>query len=53
MLNGYARDAADSAATQRQSRIGFMIRGWSVRDDRAGANQVWITVSTSWRTAWR
>jgi len=31
----------------------FMIRGWSVEDDRAGANQVWITVSNSWRTAWR
>ena len=36
-----------------QSRVVFMIRGWSVQDDRAGANQVWITVSNSWRTAWR
>jgi hypothetical protein len=36
-----------------QSRVVFMIRGWSVEDDRAGANQVWITVSNSWRTAWR
>ena len=35
------------------SRVVFMIRGWSVQDDRAGANQVWITVSNSWRTAWR
>ena len=36
-----------------QSRVAFMIRGWSVEDDRAGANQVWITVNSSWRTAWR
>ena len=36
-----------------QSRVVFMIRGWSVQDDRAGANQVWITVSNSWRAAWR
>jgi hypothetical protein len=40
-----------SAASQ--SRIVFMIRGWSVQDDCAAANQVWITVSNSWRTAWR
>ena len=40
-----------SAASQRG--VAFMIRGWSVQDDRAGANQVWITVSNSWRTAWR
>jgi hypothetical protein len=40
-----------SAASQ--SRVVFMIRGWSVQDDRADANQVWITVSNSWRTAWR
>ena len=36
-----------------QSQVVFMIHGWSVQDDRAGANQVWITVSNSWRTAWR
>jgi hypothetical protein len=35
------------------SRVVFMIRGWSIQDDRAGANQAWITVSNSWRTAWR
>ena len=40
-----------SAASQ--SRVVFMIRGWSVQDDRAGPNQAWITVSNSWRTAWR
>ena len=42
---------ASSAASQ--SHVVFMIRGWSVEDDRAGANQVWFTVSNSWRTAWR
>ena len=42
-----------SAASQSQSHAVFMIHGWSVQDDRAGANQVWITVSSSWRTAWR
>jgi hypothetical protein len=40
-----------SAASQ--SRIVFMIRGWSAQDDYAGANQVWITIGTSWRTLWR
>jgi hypothetical protein len=35
-----------------QSRVVFMIHGWSV-DDGAGANQAWITVSNSWRAAWR
>jgi hypothetical protein len=40
-----------SAATQ--SRVVFMIRGWSVQDDRAGANQAWITISNSWRAGWR
>lgn len=34
-------------------RVVFMIRGWSVQDDRASPNQVWITVSNSWRAAWR
>jgi hypothetical protein len=34
-------------------RVVFMIRVWSTPDDRAGANQVWITVSNSWRAAWR
>jgi hypothetical protein len=42
-----------SAASQSQSRVVFMIGGWSVQDDRADANQVWITVSNSWRTVWR
>ncbi|MBB6409233.1 hypothetical protein [Mesorhizobium sangaii] len=40
-----------SAASQ--SGVDFMIHGWSVQDDCAGANQVWITVSNSWRAAWR
>jgi hypothetical protein len=41
------------SSTASQSRVVFMIRGWSVQDDGAGANQVWITVSNSWRTVWR
>jgi len=41
------------SAAASQSRVVFMIRGWSVQDDRVGANQVWITVSNSWRTSWR
>jgi hypothetical protein len=41
------------SSTASQSRVVFMIRGWSGQDDRAGANQVWISVSNSWRTAWR
>jgi hypothetical protein len=45
------RQQPSSAATQ--SRVVFMIHGWSVQDDRADANQAWITVSNSWRTAWR
>jgi hypothetical protein len=40
-----------SAASQ--SRVVFMIRGWSIQDDCASANQVWMIVGNSWRTAWR
>jgi hypothetical protein len=40
-----------SAASQ--SRVVFMIRGWSVEDDGSGANQAWIEVGNSWRAAWR
>ena len=40
-----------SAASQ--SGVVFKIRGWSVPDDREDVNQVWITVSNSWRAAWR
>jgi len=35
------------------SHVVFLIHGWSVEEGRAGADQVWITVSNSWRTAWR
>ena len=42
---------ASSAASQ--SHVVFMIRGWSAQDDREDAKQVWITVSNSWRAAWR
>ena len=36
-----------------QSRAIFMIHGWGVQDDPAGAHHVGMTVSNSWRTAWR
>jgi hypothetical protein len=42
-----------SSSATGQSRVDFMIRGWSVQDDSAAANQAWITVSNSWRAAWR
>jgi hypothetical protein len=42
-----------SSSATSQGRVDFMIRGWSVQDDRAGGNQAWITISNSWRTAWR
>ncbi|MDB6102043.1 MAG: hypothetical protein JWO52_2042 [Gammaproteobacteria bacterium] len=35
------------------SRVVFMVHGWSVNDDCAPAVQAWITVGNSWRTAWR
>jgi hypothetical protein len=31
----------------------LMINGWSVPDESAGADVAWITISHSWRTAWR
>jgi hypothetical protein len=42
-----------SSSATRQSRVDFMISGWSVQDDRAGVTQAWITVSNSWQAAWR
>ena len=32
---------------------GFMIQGWSDGDHDAAADQMWIRISNSWRTAWR
>jgi hypothetical protein len=40
-----------SAASQ--SRVVFMIHGWSVQDHCTDANQAWIALSNSWRSAWR
>jgi hypothetical protein len=40
-------------STASRGRVVFMVRGWSAQDDHADANQGWITVSNSWRTAWR
>jgi hypothetical protein len=34
-------------------RIAFMIDGWSTQDDNVAADQLWIRVGYSWRTAWR
>jgi len=31
----------------------FMIEGWSVPSDSGNADEVWIRVGHSWRTAWR
>ena len=31
----------------------FMIDGWSVPSDGDGADEVWIKLGRSWRTAWR
>lgn len=31
----------------------FMIQGWSVPSDSGTADEVWIRVGHSWRTAWR
>ncbi|HMA75252.1 MAG TPA: hypothetical protein VKP67_27755 [Xanthobacteraceae bacterium] len=36
-----------------QDRVRFLIHGWSDGDDGAAADQVWIKISNSWRTAWR
>jgi hypothetical protein len=33
--------------------IAFMIDGWSMHDDLATIDQVWVSVNRSWRTAWR
>jgi hypothetical protein len=35
------------------SRLVFMIDGWNVPGDGDGADEVWIRVGRSWRTAWR
>ena len=45
--------AQSPSSAASPSCVSFMIRGWSVQDDRVGADQVWITVSNSWRAAWR
>ena len=40
-----------SAPAANASRLLFMIDGWSVASD--SADEVWIRVGRSWRTAWR
>jgi hypothetical protein len=44
-----AAQAIDIAAHD----IAFMIDGWSMQDDSATGDQVWIWIDRSWRTAWR
>ena len=34
------------------SGIAFMIDGWSMQDDSATGDQVWIRIDRLWRTAW-
>jgi hypothetical protein len=41
------------SACAAESRLVFMINGWSIPDARASAEEVWITIGHSWRTAWR
>jgi hypothetical protein len=36
-----------------QNRVVFLIHGWSDDHDGQAADQVWIRLSNSWRTAWR
>ena len=36
-----------------QNRVSFLIHGWNDSDDGRAADQVWIKISNSWRTAWR
>ena len=42
-----------SAAAANARRIVFMIDGWSIPGDSDSADEVWIRVGRSWRTAWR
>jgi len=47
-----------SPSTSPQNNLVFKIAGWSARDfvstdGSPPAEEVWISVSRSWRTAWR
>ena len=42
-----------SAAAANARRIVFMVDGWSIPGDSDSADEVWIRVGRSWRTAWR
>jgi hypothetical protein len=42
-----------SAAAANARRIIFRIDGWSIPGDSDSADEVWIRVDRSWRTAWR
>ncbi len=43
--------AALATPAANSNDLVFKIEGWSVPND--GANEVWIRVGRSWRTAWR
>ncbi len=42
-----------SAAAANARRIVFMVDGWNIPGDSDSADEVWIRVGRSWRTAWR
>jgi hypothetical protein len=42
-----------SPPAENTSRLVLMIDGWSFPNDGDGADEVWIRVGRTWRTAWR
>jgi len=42
-----------ASASAAESRLVFMIDGWSIPGDRATGEEVWIRIGHAWRTAWR
>ena len=42
-----------SAPAANVRRIVLMVDGWNVPGDGGTADEVWIRVGRSWRTAWR
>ena len=59
VLGALRAQATPIAATQATpiaadvSCVAFMIDGWSIQDDSASGDRVWIRIDRSWRTAWR
>lgn len=46
-----AQVSASTAAAE--SRVVFMIDGWSEPNDDEAMDQVWIKIGHGWRTPWR